>query len=418
MLHSNKGHSTVYLLHKSTSFMMKKLLFTLSILPTVLYGQQTITSVQNGNASNPMVWDCACFPTTDDDIIINHTIAMDVDWAITAGGSITVNASGSLKQNGVHVLLVDGIGSQYLNYGASEFTDIAYTNGGSGVNTSNFLVTRALYIGTGSSYNNSGNLGGMDSLMTEGTFTNSGPCFAGNILNTGTYTNTGHIAGDSVGNTGVFNSLGGYMYFVAFGNTGTFSMTNSGFMDVTENWYNAGDFTLGAGLQIYAHNHFYNGDTLMGSANLHNNGTIEVTNDFYNNFVMDGSGNFCVGGDSYNSGQVNGTLDFCDNTGTNFDWNTGAIAGTVTFCQPGCYLNVEENLPEEVLIYPNPNSGTFYFEAGKKYDQCVVYNLSGEQIKQIQIEGNKIEIDNLEAGIYFIQLSGTIDSAMTRIVIQ
>lgn len=411
-------HSAVSLLNKSTSFNMKKLLLTLSILPTALFGQQTITSVQSGNASNPLVWDCTCFPTTADDIIINHAISMDVDWAITAGGSITVNASGSLIQNGPHVLLVDGTGSQYLNHGASEFTDIAYTNGGSGINTSNFLVTRALYIGVGSSYNNSGTLGGMDSLMTEGIFTNSGPCFSGNILNTGTYTNTGHIAGDSVGNTGTFNSLGGYMYFKAFGNTGTFSMTTSGFMDVTENWYNAGDFTLGAGLQIYAHNHFYNGDTLMGSANLHNNGTIEVTNDFYNNFVMDGSGNFCVGGDSYNSGPVNGTLDFCDNTGTDFDWNTGTIAGTVTFCQPGCYLNLEENIHEEVLIYPNPTTSSFNFEATNKYTVCNVYAVSGQQIERIQLEGNHVDVNQLESGVYFIQFTGAKDSAMIRLVIQ
>jgi hypothetical protein len=397
---------------------MKKIFILLSVLPTVLYGQQTITSVQSGNASNPLVWDCTCFPTTDDDIIINHAIAMDVDWAITAGGSITVNASGSLIQNGTHVLLVDGIGSQYLNYGASEFTDIAYTNGGTGVNTSNFLVTRALYIGAGSSYNNSGTLGGMDSLMTEGTFTNSGPCFSGNILNTGTYTNTGHIAGDSVGNTGVFNSLGGYMYFKAFGNTGTFSMTTSGFMDVTENWYNAGDFTLGAGLQIFAHNHFYNGDTLMGSANLHNNGTIEVTNDFYNNFVMDGSGNFCVGGNSYNSGPVNGTLDFCDNTGTDFDWNTGTIAGTVTFCQPGCYLGLDENTSEQVLLYPNPTEGELYIDAKGVYESCIIYALSGQKLFNFPVNGSKVDLGQLNAGTYFIQFLGDTNSAMMRVIVQ
>lgn len=410
--------SAVYLLQNHKTSIMKKFTLIFILLPLILSAQQTITSTQNGNASNPLVWDCLCFPTTDDDIIINHAISMDVDWAITAGGSITVNASGSLIQNGVHVILVDGAGAQYINNGTSNLSDIAFTNGGSGTNSDDFIIDRGFYLGTGSIYTNTGIVGGIDSLLTEGNFTNNGTCFTGNFLNTGTFVNNGHLAGDSAGNTGTFNSIGGYMYFTAFGNTGTFSMTGSGFMDVTQNWFNAGDFTLGAGLQIYAHTNFYNGDTLAGLASLHNNGTIEVTNDFYNNFNMDGSGNFCVGADSYNSGSVSGTLDFCDNTGVDFDWTTGTIAGTVTFCQPGCYLKVDENDLEEVRIYPNPSAGTFNFDAIHNYTDCVVYSVSGQQIEHIHLEGNTVDLNQLDAGMYFIQFSGAKKSAMIHLVVQ
>jgi len=397
---------------------MKKSLLLLYLLPAFLYGQQTITSVQNGNATNPLVWDCFCFPTADDNIIINHAIGMDVDWAITGGGSITVNSTGSFIQSGVHSILVDGTGSYYSNYGNSSFLNIAYTNGASGTNTNMFSIQRALYVGPGSNYMNTGTLNEIDSLMTEGVFVNDGTCNAGNILNTGSFTNSGQIAGDSVGNTGTFNSLGGFMYFNAFGNTGTFSMTGSGFMDVTQNWFNAGEFTLGTGLQIFAHNNFYNGDSLTGSANLHNNGRIEVTNDFYNNFFMDGNGNFCVGDESFNSGSLSGSFDFCDNTGTNFDWNTGTIAGTITFCQPGCFLSLDENEAEEVYVYPNPTTGIIQISAQKKYSNCSVYAISGQLISTLTISGNSIDLSTLNRGTYFLQFAGNMNSKMVRISVQ
>ena len=119
---------------------MKNVALLFLVIPLTSFGQITITSVQNGNASNPLTWDCTCFPTTDDDIIINHAVAMDVDWAITAAGSITVNNGASLMQAGVHSILVDGAGSQYANYGSSAFYDVAYTNGAGGTNTGNFFM--------------------------------------------------------------------------------------------------------------------------------------------------------------------------------------------------------------------------------------------------------------------------------------
>jgi len=112
---------------------MKKSLLLLAFIPGFLMSQ-TITSVQNGNASNPFTWDCLCFPSTSSDIIINHDLNMDVDWAVLSGGSITVNASGSLIQDADRSILVDGIGSQYINNGTSSFTNVAYTNGASGTN--------------------------------------------------------------------------------------------------------------------------------------------------------------------------------------------------------------------------------------------------------------------------------------------
>jgi hypothetical protein len=395
---------------------MKKRLWILCFIPIFGKAQQTITSIQNGSAANPFVWNCTCIPSTNDNIIINHQISIDVNWAVTNGGSITVNAGGQLMQSGMRSILIDGAGSEYLNFGNSAFDAMAYTNGASGQNTGHFSITQGAYFGPGTTYTNSGLIDGLDSLMTEGTFANNGTLFTGNFLNTGAFSNTSHIAADSVGNTGNFTSTNGYMYFTAFGNTGTFTMSNAGWMDVTENWYNAGTFSLAAGLQIYAHSDFFNGDTLGGTAFLTNNGIIEVSNDFYNSHSINGGGNFCIGNESYNSGSVNGTLDFCDNTGMDFDFNVGTVAGTVTFCQPGCFVGTEEFQLPNVLFFPNPTDGLITFQSSELFSTFTVFSIEGSKVYSSNVVGNKLDLSSLKAGVYFIQLNGLTSSSLQRVL--
>lgn len=395
---------------------MKRHLLILSFIPFLGLAQQTITSTQNGSASNPFIWNCLCIPSTNDNIIINHQISIDVNWAVTNGGSITINAGGQLIQSGLRSILIDGVGSEYMNYGNSAFDAMAYTNGASGQNAGHFSITQGAYFGPGTTYTNTGLIDGLDSLLTEGTFVNNGTLFTGNFLNTGVFTNTGHIAADSTGNTGNFTSTNGYMYFSAFGNTGTFIMSNAGWMDVTDNWFNAGNFSLAAGLQIYAHNDFFNGDTLGGTAFLTNNGIIEVMNDFYNGYSIDGGGNFCVGNDSYNAGTVNGTLDFCDNTGMDFDLNLGTVAGSVTFCQPGCFVGNEEFLLPNVLFFPNPTNGKLTVQSSEPFSTFTVFSINGSEVYTANFVGNEVDLSPLEAGVYFIQLNGTTTAALQRVL--
>lgn len=255
---------------------MKLFLIVAICLSNILFGQQTITSTHNGLASNPLTWDCLCFPTTDDNIVVNHAVTMDIDWAITASGSIKVNAGGSLLQNGLHALLVDGAGSEYINLGNSAFNQIAFINGASAQNDGHFSITEALYVGPGSSFDNAGLLDGIDSLMTEGTFSSTGTIYTGNLLNTGTMNSSGPIGADSVGNTGTYSFTAGYLFCNAFGNSGTYTMSGTGFIETAQSWYNSGDFNVGSNNEIISHADFFNGDTIDGTANLQNNGSIEV----------------------------------------------------------------------------------------------------------------------------------------------
>lgn len=397
---------------------MKKRLLPFCFLAVTATAQQTIHSVSNGAATNPFIWDCLCFPTTDDIIYVDHQVTMDVDWAVTSGGKIEVSAGASLVQDVDRQLLVDGAGSQLVINGTAGFTDIAFTNGASGSNTGQFSVDRGLYFASGTTFTNSTTISGIDSLLTEGTFTNSGNFYAGNFLNTGTFTNTGHIAADSMGNTGTFNANGGYLTIATFGSTGTFNMTNNGFMDVSGNWYNAGDFTIASGLSVFVGGNAYTGDTLGGSALLTNNGAMAVTGDFASSDDVNGSGDICVGNDSYNVGVISGTLDFCDATGSDFDLNLGTIAGTVTYCTSGCSLGIHEETTD-VSVYPNPASTLLYIAGSTLVETARFYTTAGSLVTERSLSGNAIDLSGMPKGLYLVELAGTqVDKTIVRVIVE
>lgn len=398
---------------------MKKRLLPFCFLAVTATAQQTIHSVSNGTATNPFIWDCTCFPTTDDIVIIDHQVTMDVDWAVTSGGKIEVSAGASLVQDVDRQLLVDGAGSQLVIIGTAGFTDIAFTNGSSGSNSGQFSVDKGLYFGPGTTFTNSTTISGIDSLLTEGTFTNSGNFYVGNFLNTGNFTNTGHIASDSMGNTGLFDANGGYLTIATFGNTGTFTLANNGFMDVSGNWYNAGDFTIGNGLSLFVGGNAYTGDTLGGTATLTNNGGMAVTGDFASSDNVGGSGDICVGNDSYNVGVISGTLDFCDATGSDFDLNLGTIAGTVTYCTSGCSLGMIDETTAAISVYPNPASTLLNITGSTAFETARFYTTAGSLVKETVLSGNAIDLSGMPKGLFLVELAGTqVEKVTLRVIVE
>lgn len=383
---------------------MKRLILFGFVLSVSQFFAQTITSVANGNASNPLIWDCMCFPSTSSDIVINHTVNLDVDWAILNGGSITVGPNGQLKQVGLKDLLVDGTNSFFTNNGFSQVNRMAVTQSAVLTNNDHFSVTEALYIGQTGSFHNTDLFDGLDSLMTEGVSQNDGTIYVGNFLNTGSFTNTGHIAADSIGNTGNFVSTSGWIQGTAIGNSGDFFMQSEGFMIASENWWNIGNFVIGNGVDLICEKDLYNGDTLGGYASLENNGTISVAKDFYQGWNLSGSGSICIAEESYNAGDITGTLDICDNTGSDFDFNIGTIAGTVTHCAPGCFVGVEE-LAESARVFPNPTDQFLTIEVDD-FSNFVLLNLEGKVMQSGDLQLTKtIDISAFTIGVYFLQLT-------------
>ena len=400
---------------------MKQLLLVAILLcGSYISAQTTITSTGDGNANNPFIWDCFCFPTPNDNVIINHDVTMNVDWIVNAGGSITISASGSFIEDANNrTILIDGAGSAFNNNGFTELTNVAFTNGAIGTNTASFLLDTALFVGATSSFNNSGVIVGTDSVLINGTLDNTlgAELAIGDFWNNGTTTNAGTIYSDSLLNTATMNSTGA-IYCHDFGNDGPFTQSAQFFVE--SNFYNADDFTLTSTAVLVVGNDMLTGDTLGGSASIINDGGVSVGNDFLNTDAMSGSGRYCVTNSSTNSGTVTGTLDFCDQSpGAGFDINLGTVDASVTFCSSPCNVGVEELATNEILVYPNPAAESFTIEYAEQTTTQLrfeLYNLLGELVLSDQLSetSTQIDISTLNSGVYLCKISDSFGSMTTE----
>ena len=172
-----------------------------------LFAQQSISSVSNGLATDPFVWDCTCIPLPGDNITINHAIQMNSDWLVNGSGSLTISNSGSLIEDSQsRSILFDG-GVMFTNQGTTEMTSFAFTNGAEAHNHGTLSLDTGLYVDQNSTFMNHGLVKDLDSTLTQGTFMNEGSFSQGDFLNEGMMTNTGYITADSLLNTGTLNTL-------------------------------------------------------------------------------------------------------------------------------------------------------------------------------------------------------------------
>jgi len=396
-----------------------KLLLTLLglVLACTAQAQQTITSVNNGNANNPLVWDCLCFPTPNDEIIIAHDIVMNVDWIIATGGSITVNSGASLIQDANYrAIAVDGTGSAYTNNGTTELTNMTFTANATGTNNGTMKLDTALYTGNTGAFTNTGTLSQLDSVLNLGSFSNSGTLLCGDFWSTGTFLNTGHIDADSIGVDGTTNFSAGLVECLAFGNIGSVSVFGNAVVMVDIDFWNTGDFNLAPTRTVHIGNNFYNGDSTGATspADLINDGVFEVANDFYNSDNLSGSGTFCIGEYSASAGTVSGTLDICDNTGIGFfDVNVGSIGPNVTDCITGCTVGVEEAAFVEFTLYPNPATNVLNLEVESNANYSI-FAVNGQLMQNGIVQTGRVELNDLPAGLYTI----VVDEASARFIKQ
>ncbi len=328
------------------------------------------TSVADGNWSSPSTWG-GTPPFPGSTVVINNNVTLDMDYGYTSG-SITINASKALNGNiPMRALAISG-GTLTVN-GTLNVARVALYSGT--ITNSGTFQNDSLYVVT-SLTNNSGATINASQFMvnTGGTFNNNGSVVSTNFLNVSTTTNTGTI-------------------------------TSSDFM-------NSKSFTNSTTAEITAFD-FLNSDSLASSAVFTNNGRVTVTHDWANIMInaalVDGTGKFCIQNNTYNSGAMSGTFDFCDLSGGSVDLNTGTIGGTITYCTFSCSTGIKEDIANsDINLYPNPNNGVFTinFKNPDAKKIIEIYNVLGIKVYSANLGTEKTEIDlNTEnKGIYFYQL--------------
>jgi hypothetical protein len=85
-------------------------------------------------------------------------------------------------------------------------------------------------------------------------------------------------------------------------------------------------------------------------------------------------------------------------------------------------LGIEEVLNFNLSVSPNPNEGSFLIQLNQNVSNAEINltDLSGKLIKNYQFIGDSIQIieNNLEKGVYMLQVSFNGNKLIERIIIQ
>lgn len=394
---------------------MKTALFVLALILGVnLTAQQTIKSIASGSAINPLSWDCTCIPTQADSIVISHDIVLDIDFTVTSG-SINVTASGTLTGDvATRIVGVTGTGS-FHNSGTVTMGNFVASNGASIVsNAGTMNIDLGWYTTCFVSNNTNALIHGIDSMFHDQSgFFNGGHVVADNFLNNGEF--------DNLPNAGLTT--------INFANTDTFRCSG-GSVSVT-NFYNPGYYTMWNNSTMVCANNWANGDTVNADAVFHFTGAsalVSIGGNFLNiDSIKGGAGNaICVTDSSANTGVMDGSFDFCDHSPfqPNIDLNLGIMASGITYCGTnGCNTGIASFKEVAMEIYPNPSEGEFYVSLPREVDQGVLHviDISGRRVHTSNVYGkytNRIQLDRIRPGVYFVDLTGDGYRGIERIVVR
>lgn len=376
---------------------MKKLgiLFLIFSLVKVSFSQiiTTTSSVKNGDWMYPTTWACMCVPLPGSTVTINHTVSLDTSINVPSGG-ITINSNGSLvKDNSFRDLWING--GSLINNGTLNVRYLYTQNGtfsNAGIVTANAILNYINFTNTGKFQNidsmrisahviNNGTFQNIDSITIDGTFTNNGVCSFNQFTNEGTYTNNNSLIYTDITNIG--------------------TLTNNDSIQCNNSSWNLGTLKISSGGNFNINNSILNGDTISSVAILINNGNIRVHDSWYNADSVKGYGSITVTDTSINWGVMVGSLDFCDLSGTQIDYNLGTIGNNITWCQS---LNTNNIINTHQFFYPNP--ATNYIETilpNNESYQILVKSMDGKIITNQKFSG-RFYLDHIVNGIYIVQI--------------
>lgn len=100
-----------------------------------------------------------------------------------------------------------------------------------------------------------------------------------------------------------------------------------------------------------------------------------------------------------------------------FDYNPAVHTNTVATKIVDQFLRTKEQVKATVHIYPNPTTGILYLNAQSIPEKVEVYNALGQKIRTLQ-NVNKVDISDLAAGIYILNITSKAEGVSTFKVIK
>lgn len=75
-------------------------------------------------------------------------------------------------------------------------------------------------------------------------------------------------------------------------------------------------------------------------------------------------------------------------------------------------------LSEDILVFPNPSSGTINLESPENLSEIIIFDVSGKEALKINKVTNEIDVSGLSPGIYFVHLKQKDKSTIVKIVVE
>lgn len=384
------------------------LISTVLAIISIGLNAQTATSVANGSWNMPTTWDCMCVPSPGYTVVINHSVTIPNDFAISSG-SITIGSAGNLGQSGGDFGLAVFSGGSINVQGSFSMSKLMIS-GGNISNTGSITGLDSLYIDA--IFDNQGSIDAAN-FYASNDFANEGPVICDNFFNDAGCINYSSIETYNFTNNHIFENYGEIIFADAV-NIGEINNKND--INSTHDFLNMGDlYNVTDTSAIIVYNNFQNRDSIQHDAYLLNNGNITVLNNFSNGDTITGSGNFCVGQLSSNTGNMDGTFEFCDNTppamAPFIDSNTGFIGSNITWCSGPCLSAIADHSEPLWTLFPNPASEWLQISGVAESQVWQLLTAGGQIVLNGVCNDNSISIDisHLPAGTYMISVYAGID---------
>ena len=93
---------------------------------------------------------------------------------------------------------------------------------------------------------------------------------------------------------------------------------------------------------------------------------------------------------------------------------------TTTFYVDLCTGIKQLNSNEKIIVYPNPNNGSFNITLHEQIKDIKIVNVLGEEINyntNVNSNTQDIHISNLSSGVYFIKINTSTQNYLKRIIV-
>lgn len=307
--------------------------------------QITVSSVADGDWTDPVTWDCVCVPQNGDTVVVQHEVDLPTD-VVHLGGALRITASGALAGSGSSGLWST---ASFTNAGSVSMHRLVLLDGSawtdSLVNTGSIATMRLAMRRAG---RNTGVISAIDSLVfdrcsfrNEATVSSRVTWVRDSLVwNEGLFISYTLV----VDSTGLFHNRGTcrvleHLAVRSFGNfnvaTGAVETHILGDADIR--W---GLNVWDAHMQVDGRLHLNDAEVPIPHLTFFMQGGSIHAGHFRNQGWADGPGTLCIADSAENLGILHPGLTICDATPTSFTWpyldlNTGTVDPGVLVCPQG-----------------------------------------------------------------------------------